>query len=292
MSKANDNNSLQIIESPRDGWQGIKKIIPTEIKAQYINGLLKTGVDIVEIGSFVSSKTIPQLADTDKLISLLDFSDSDSKIMVLTGNFRGIEKACKYDEIDIISFPFSLSTSFLKKNLNISNEEGEIIIQKLIEACIKTNKTPTVYIAMAFGNPYGDGWNLDDLYLMLAKLKAYGISSISLTDILGLATKERISEVYEGIAKEFSTMSFGLHLHTSKSDFYEKVFAAWNNGCRIFDTVLGGAGGCPMTGQKMIGNLNTLDLVYFCKKNNIFIQHINLDLLNSLQNPSTLQKYS
>ncbi|MBN2682129.1 MAG: hypothetical protein JXR58_06440 [Bacteroidales bacterium] len=290
MNNEQQNISAKIIESPRDGWQAVKTFIPTKTKAEYINKLLEIGFHTIEIGSFVSPKAIPQLADTEALISMLDFSKSKSEIMVLTGNKKGIDKAALFEEINSISFPFSISPEFLKRNLNISSLEAEELVKYLIEVCNKNKKTPAVYIAMAFGNPYGDSWSLDLLSEIVGKLVSFGLSSLSLTDILGTADSKRISEVYGRLSNDFPQIEFGLHLHTKKSDFEEKIKAAWEKGCKKFDSVLGGAGGCPMTGKELTGNLNSKDLIEFLKKQNSLPNNFLIESLNSITNPALAVK--
>lgn len=260
---------MKIIESPRDGMQGMKKIISTENKAKYINALIEVGFDSIDFGSFVSAKAIPQLSDTTEVLKLLKLSETNTSLMVLVANIKGGEIASQYDEFDFLSFPFSISETFLKKNINSDFEKSKKIIDKLQNICEKTKKQLIVYMAMGFGNPYGDKWNLDVIFEWINFLKNLGIKIIPLSDITGEATKENITLVYSNIIKEFPEIEFGFHLHTKPDSYLEKIHAAYENGCRRFDTVLGGFGGCPMTGYELLANLNTFDLLNYCKNNNI-----------------------
>ena len=260
---------MKIIETPRDGMQGLKILIPTQLKADYINLLLKVGFDTVDIGSFVSLKAIPQLKDTAEVIHKLDLSATKSKLMVLIANKKGCEIAAQFNEIDFITFPFSISPTFLKRNINSNPEKSLNTIVELLNICDKANKKLVVYIAMGFGNPYGDDWNLDLVEKWVNILYRLGIQIIPFSDILGNSTAERIKTVFSTIIPKFPDMEFGLHLHTKPNDWYEKIDAAYKSGCSRFDTVINGLGGCPMADDKLLGNLDTKNLLYYLDKKNI-----------------------
>jgi hydroxymethylglutaryl-CoA lyase len=260
---------LKIIETPRDGWQGMKYFIPTLEKIKYIESLLSIGFESIEIGSFVSEKAIPQLKDTAEIIEKIDFAGTGSKIMVLAANVKGVEKACSYDCINQISFPYSISETFLKKNLNINKTQGISLIEKINNLCFRSGKELVVYITMAFNNPYGDKWDIEFIKELIVFLKNLNINTISLTDILGNASSEKIYKVFSLIIPEYSEIEFGLHLHSMKIDYYKKIDSAWKAGCRRFDTVINGMGGCPMTGKELVGNLDLMDLILYLDKNNI-----------------------
>ncbi|MFH2141351.1 MAG: hydroxymethylglutaryl-CoA lyase [Bacteroidota bacterium] len=271
---------IKIIESPRDGWQGMKQFIPTSEKIYYIESLLPIGFESIEIGSFVSEKAIPQLKDTAEIIEKTNLAGAGSKIMVLAANVKGVEKACSYDCINQISFPYSISETFLMKNLNINKTQGLSLIEKINNHCFKSGKELVVYITMAFGNPYGDKWNIELINDLIVFLKNLNIKIISLTDILGNATSEKINNIYSTFITEYPEIEFGLHLHSAKATCYEKIDSAYKAGCRRFDTVINGLGGCPMTGKDLVGNLDTLDLLKYIKNNNISI-NINLSALSN-----------
>lgn len=261
--------SPKIIESPRDGIQGLKNFIPTKIKADYINSILKIGFDEVDIGSFVSKKAIPQLSDTAEVINLLDLNHTRSKLLVLVANKKGGEKASEFDEINSLIFPFSISPTFLKRNIFSSFYNSIKTIDELRNICEKRNKKLIVYIAMGFGNPYGDTWNIDIIFEWVEKLNGFGITTIPFSDTLDNSTPSQIHQVFSSVIKEFPNIEFGFHLHTNPQDWYEKVEAALNSGCQRFDTVINGLGGCPMTGKELLGNLNTLSFLDFLDQKNI-----------------------
>jgi hydroxymethylglutaryl-CoA lyase len=254
------SRELIFIESPRDAWQGISQFIPTHEKAEFINSLLNIGFDIVETGSFVSPKAIPQLSDTAEVIELLKPSGKKTKIMVLVGNLKGTEAAVQFEKIDLLSYPFSASPQFLERNLRMSEEESLKTIGHIQNLCLKNKKKLIVYITMAFGNPYEDPWNIEILSKLIKKIAEFGINHISFTDILGIATQSSIEEVFQMVKSEYPGVVSGLHLH-AHNDWKVKISAARTHGCTMFDSVLGGRGGCPMTGKDLLGNVDTANLL-------------------------------
>lgn len=264
-----DNNNIKILETPRDGFQGIAEFIPTEKKIEYINLLLKCGFHTVEVGSIVSPKAIPQMADTLELLEKLDYNNTDSRIAILVANKSGGTKAMDFDVVDDLIFPFSVSETFLKKNINQDFTEAEKTIDFLQNLCTKNNKKLLPYLSMGFSNPYGDEWSLEVLHFWTEKLIAKGINIIPVSDIMGEASPEKINGVFSFLIKEFSEIEFGLHLHSLKGTATKKIDAAYKAGIKRFDTVLGGFGGCPMTGKELIGNLPLSTLTDFCEENNI-----------------------
>ncbi|MBI9036490.1 MAG: hypothetical protein JEY97_00035 [Bacteroidales bacterium] len=283
--------SLKIIESPRDGIQGLKNFIPTKIKADYINSILKIGFDAVDIGSFVSEKAIPQLSDTAQVIKLLNLTHTKSKLLVLVANKKGGEEASEFDEISSLIFPFSISPTFLKYNINSNFHNSFKTIYELKNICEKRKKNLIVYIAMGFGNPYGDPWNFDIIFEWVEKLIDIGIKTIPFSDILGNSIPSQIHEVFSFVIKEFPEIEFGFHLHSKPDDWIEKIESAYSSGCKRFDTVIGGLGGCPMTGKELLGNLNTLNFVNFLNKNNI-PHKINFALLkDAVEKSKTIINY-
>lgn len=258
-----------ITESVRDAIQGIRNYIPARIKADYINSLLKVGFDILDTGSFVSDKAIPQLKDTAEVIRKLDLSGSRSKIMVVVANKRGIETAVTFREISWLAFPYSVSPAFLKLNINTDSLNSIRLIDLANNRCNNYGKNLKVYLTMAFGNPYRDKYNTDIVWDAVAKLYSMGICYITLSDVTGVSDAILISQIYSRLIADFPSVEFGLHLHTIPDTYYEKLDAAFLAGCRSFDVVLNGMGGCPMTGYEMLGNLNTLDLMEYFNKNNI-----------------------
>jgi hydroxymethylglutaryl-CoA lyase len=262
---------MKILETPRDAMQGLKNFIPTKDKVKLIQGLLEVGFDIIDVGSFVSQKAIPQLQDTQKVIDQLDLSSTRSKLFVLVANIKGGEQASKMKQIKYIGFPFSFSETFLKRNISSNLEQAESTVYHMQEISVKSNKKLMVYLTMAFGNPYGDPCNLDLILEWTKKFHLAGITTISLSDIIGIATPEQISFAYSSLTKEFPTIEFGIHLHIKNDDWYDKINAAYDNGCEIFDGVINGMGGCPMTGFEMVRNLPTSYLLQFALSNNIYL---------------------
>lgn len=257
---------IKILETPRDAMQGIVNFIPTEAKVKYLNNLLKAGFDSLDFGSFVSPRAIPQLKDSAEVIERLETEDNNTNIVATIGNYRGAVRALEHDKIDTVAYPFSISETFLKKNINSDFEKGKQTIEEILNLCDKKNRTLKIYIAMAFGNPYGDKWNIDILTNWIKILTQIGVKDIVLADTTGNGTAEHIGECYSIYGNEFPELSFGAHLHTLASTWHEKVSAAYDNGCRSFDTVIGGMGGCPMSGKALMGNLNTFDLLQFLKE--------------------------
>ena len=262
-------DKIKLLESPRDGIQGLKKIIPAQSKIGYINSLLQVGFDIIDFGSFVSPKSIPQLSDTDVVVRALNVSETKTKLMVVIGNCKGAESAAQYEAISYLAFPFSTSETFLQKNINSDLKKAPEQIKQLLDICDSKGKILTVYISMAFGNPYGDEWNINMVTDWVDKLATMGVSYIALSDITAVATPETIETIFSSIIPAFSTIDFGLHLHTTPGNWYEKIDAAYQSGCRIFDAVINGAGGCPMTGYELVGNLETGSLLDYFDKNKI-----------------------
>ena len=261
--------SLKIIETPRDGFQGIPMFIPTAVKTDYINQLFRAGFETIEVGSFVSPKAIPQMKDTPEVLAGLDLSSTSSKVMALTANMKGGLEAVKYNIIDQLYFPFALSETFQRKNINSSFDKSKLMVRELRQAAGEHGKELLVVISMGFGNPYGDPWSVDKLMDICGYFYDQGFRVMPIADVIGLAGPDLIHEVYSKLIPAFPDMEFGIHLHTTPNDYYDKVDAAYSAGVRRFDTVLGGIGGCPMTDRDLLGNLNTLSLLDYCEKNNI-----------------------
>lgn len=263
---------IKIVESPRDAMQGLTRFIPTADKARYINALLKVGFDVIDFGSFVSPKAIPQLKDTAQVLSKLDLSAGDTKLLAIVANTRGGTDAAQFDEISYIGFPFSISPTFLKRNINSNIEKSVKIVEELLDVCDQHNKGLVVYISMAFGNPYGDEWNPDLVAGWVQKLYDMGVRIIPLSDTVGISSKKNIATLYSTLVPEFPEIEFGFHLHTTIRHWYRKVNAAFVNGCRSFDTVINGLGGCPMAENRLVGNLRTSNLLEYFEINYVPVQ--------------------
>ncbi len=263
---------IKITECPRDAIQGIKNFIPTEIKADYINALLQVGFDTIDFGSFVSPKAIPQMRDTGKVLSMLDLSHSNSRLLAIVPNKQGAYSAIMFDEITYLGYPFSISPTFLQRNIKSDLVQAFSEASELLNICDKSRKELRLYISMAFGNPYEDPWNIDLLVEWVDKLRQAGVKSIALSDTVGLGTADTIAEVFKTVVPAYKDIEFGLHLHTISTGWYQKIDAAYQNGCRSFDGVLSGLGGCPMAGPNLVGNIRTSDLLDYFYRNKIPVE--------------------
>jgi len=260
---------IKIIETPRDGMQGINQFIPTGKKIEYINMLLKCGFDTVEVGSFVSPKAIPQMADTAEVLNKIDISGTTSKIAVLVANTKGGQLAVEFEQVNEIFYPFSTSPTFLKKNLHTTIEQAERTIDELQNLCVKSKKELVAFISLAFGDPYGDPWDTDLVNNWVEKLVSKGIKKIPLADTIGDVAPQLIEEVCKAVVPNFPTIEFGLHTHAYPGKGWKKIDAAWKSGIRRFDTVINGLGGCPMTDKELVGNLALEVLLEYCSLNKI-----------------------
>ncbi len=261
---------VKITESPRDAMQSLKEFIPTKKKTEYINELFKVGFDIIDIGSFVSGKVVPQMKDTYEVIENVTIpKESNTKISVLTGNIKYADIASKQDKVTYINYPFAISETFQKKNLNSNFNRSLKVVDEIINICEKNNKKPIISIATAFGNPYDDDWGIDILMDWIEVFYEKGIRYIPLADTTASGTPHLIGLVLENVIREFPDVEFNLHLHTKSSETESKIKAAYEAGCRNFDTVFNSMGGCPMTGKELITNLNTSDFINWLNANSI-----------------------
>ena len=259
-------NFIKLIECPRDAMQGWKNFIPTEIKIDYLNQLLKVGFDTLDFGSFVSAKAIPQMADTKQVIEKLDLKNTKTKLLAIIANTRGATEASVFEQITYLGFPFSISPTFQKRNTNSTIEESLQTVKEIKVICEKNKKKPVVYVSMAFGNPYGDAYNEDIVLESIRKLVGEGIQIISLADTVGLATPYQISSVVRKVITAFPAIETGVHLHSTSLNWKEKIDGALQNGCTRFDGALKGVGGCPMAKDELVGNMNSeLMIPYFEK---------------------------
>lgn len=252
---------LKLIECPRDAMQGLDKIVPTELKIQYLNSLLKVGFDTIDFGSFVSPKAVPQMHDTIDVVRKLNLYDSDSALLAIVANLRGAEQAIFFDEIDYVGFPFSVSETFQQRNANSSIEQSLIRVEEINNLCLQNNRELIVYLSMAFGNPYGDPWDEEIVAHWSEKLGDIGVHTIALSDTVGVSTPETINRIFSTVMPEFSFIEFGAHLHSNPLNSKEKIIAAYNAGCRRFDSAIMGFGGCPLAEDKLTGNIATETLL-------------------------------
>ena len=254
---------IQVVECPRDAMQGIKSFIPTEKKAEYINMLLKVGFHTIDFGSFVSPKAIPQMRDTAAVLSKLNLDDTSSKLLAIVANSRGAEEASSFDEIQYLGYPFSVSETFQQRNTNRSIEDSLVLVEEMQNLCASRNKNLVVYLSMAFGNPYGEAWDVDIVAKWSEVLANMGVKILALSDTIGVSSKEIITPLFSQLIPEFQEVTFGAHLHTTSQTWKDKVLAAYSAGCTRFDTAIQGFGGCPMAKDDLTGNMPTEKLLSF-----------------------------
>jgi len=273
-----NQQTIKLIECPRDAMQGWPHFIPTEKKIAYINALLKVGFDTIDFGSFVSPKAIPQMADTKEVVGHLQLADSKSKLLAIVANERGAQDAVVYDEITYLGFPFSVSETFQKRNTNSGIQESLGRVEEIQNLCIRNKKQLVVYISMGFGNPYGDVYNEEIVFDWVNKLQLMDIKIISLADTVGLATAAQVNSVTKYLVDSLPGTEIGVHLHSTAVNWKEKVDAALAAGCKRFDGALKGIGGCPMADDELVGNMDTeLMIPYFKEKH--LLNNLDMDAL-------------
>jgi hydroxymethylglutaryl-CoA lyase len=248
---------VKIIECPRDAMQGIKDWIPTESKVQYLQSLLRCGFDTIDFGSFVSPKAIPQMVDTAEVLSKLDLSKTESKLLGIVANVRGAESASQHNEIQYLGYPFSISENFQMRNTHKTIAQSIETLSEILNIADRTNKEVVTYLSMGFGNPYGDPWNVEIVGAWAEKLAAMGVTILSLSDTVGTSDPETIEYLFKNLIPKYPNIEFGAHLHTTPTAWHEKVNAAYKAGCRRFDGAIQGFGGCPMAKDELTGNMPT-----------------------------------
>lgn len=258
-----NNRKVKLIECPRDAMQGLKRFIPTDEKAAYLQTLLQVGFDTIDFGSFVSAKAIPQMADTHELIRRLTPYGNKSHLLAIIANTRGAAEAVQYPAISHLGFPFSVSETFQLRNTNRTIEQSIGVVKEIGDLCVTNNKKFVIYLSMAFGNPYGDAWNADVLGKYIDLLKDYHCNIFALSDTVGIASPDSIYYLFESIIPAFPDIEIGAHLHTTPVAWQEKVRAALIAGCRRFDGAIKGYGGCPMAKDELTGNMPTEKMVGF-----------------------------
>ena len=262
-------DKVKIIECPRDAMQSIKTFIPTNTKLSYLQTVVDVGFDVVDIGSFVSPKAIPQLSDTSIIIDSIDLSNSNSELLVIVANKLGAINASKFDKIGYLGYPFSISENFQMRNTNKTIKDSEKELAEIISIAEKVNKKVVVYLSMCFGNPYGDPWNLDIVNHWVYKLSKMGVKIISLSDTIGTSNPESIKSIFYSVLKNHIDIEFGAHLHSDPSTWYNKIHSAFEAGCRRFDGAIKGFGGCPMASNKLVGNMPTEKILSYLNSKKI-----------------------
>lgn len=262
------NGKVKLIECPRDAMQGWKTLIPATQKAAYINRLLKAGFDTIDFGSFVSPKAIPQLADTREVLTRLDLTATNTRLLAIIANVRGAAEAATFDEISYLGFPFSVSETFQLRNTNSSIHESLGRVEEIQECCVKSGKELVIYISMGFGNPYGDPYDEEQVFEWVNKLVGMDIGIISLADTVGLASPEQVYSMTRYLVESLPGTEIGVHLHSTAANWQNKLDAAVKAGCSRFDGALKGIGGCPMANDELVGNMDSERMIgYFREKN-------------------------
>jgi hydroxymethylglutaryl-CoA lyase len=255
--------SIKLIECPRDAIQGISNFICKEEKVEYYQSLLKVGFDTLDCGSFVSPKVIPQMADTSKVISALDLSKTKTKLLTIIANERGALEAVKHDNISYLGYPFSVSENFQMRNTRKTISESIQLLKRICEIAKTHNKQVVVYLSMGFGNPYGDPWSTEIIENWTEQIIALGVNIISISDTVGTAQLDAISNLYSTLIPRYPHVEFGAHFHTNPILWYEKVNEAYLAGCKRFDGTIKGWGGCPMAQDALVGNMPMEKLISY-----------------------------
>jgi hydroxymethylglutaryl-CoA lyase len=250
------SDSVKIIECPRDAWQGLQEPVPTDLKASYLNALISAGFKHIDAVSFVSSKAVPQMADSEEVIKELDPPD-DVEIIGIVVNEKGAERAINTQAVSTLGFPYSVSPTFLQKNQRQTPEESLEALEQVQKKAGDAGLDIVVYISMAFGNPYGDPWNIEEVVNAVEVLESSGIKMISLADTVGLASADQIRELVSVVMEKYSYLEIGAHLHSRPELAEGKILAAYDAGCRRFDSAIGGLGGCPFAQDALVGNIPT-----------------------------------
>ena len=263
-------DSIKLVECPRDAWQGLPGQIPTSMKVEYLKALIAAGFKHIDAASFVSPKAVPQMADSETVLSELDPPD-DVEIIGIVVNERGAERAIATDAVRTLGFPYSLSPTFLKNNQNQTPAENMDVLEKVKQKADEAGLDTVVYISMAFGNPYGDLWNVDELIEGVSLLADLDVPAISLADTVGLATPQHISDVVGPVLERFDDVEIGVHLHSRPDDAAPKILAAYDVGCRRFDSAIGGLGGCPFAQDVLVGNIATETVLQALKSRGVVL---------------------
>jgi hydroxymethylglutaryl-CoA lyase len=250
------SDQVKLIECPRDAWQGLKGQIPTDLKVTYLKALISAGFKHIDAVSFVSPNAVPQMADSEDVLKELDPPD-DVEIIGIVVNEKGAQRAIRTQAVTTVGFPYSISPTFLENNQRQTLEDAIEELEKIEKVAADAGLETVVYISMAFGNPYGDPWTVDEVVEAVGLLEVQDIHMISLADTVGLASPEKIKEVVAAVMAKYDYLEIGVHLHSRPDEAAAKVLAAYDAGCRRFDSVIGGLGGCPFAQDDLVGNIPT-----------------------------------
>ena len=254
------NEPVKLIECPRDAWQGLPGQIPTKLKVEYLRGLIDAGFKHIDAVSFVSPKAVPQMADSEAVLAELEIP-KEIEIIGIVVNEKGAERAIATKRVSTIGYPCSVSPTFLRRNQNQSAEENLAALRAIKQRADAAGADLVVYLSMAFGNPYGDPWNADEIEIAIKKIADFGIKSISLADTIGIADAASIQRVVTAAIHAAADREIGVHLHSLRADAAAKIRAAYDAGCRRFDSALGGLGGCPFAQDTLVGNIPTESVI-------------------------------
>ena len=266
---------IQLVECPRDAIQGWPHPITTEDKLAYYRTLLRVGFDTLDMGSFVSPKAIPAMADTAKVLRQLEeegiWDQTNTKGLVIVGNGRGAKEAGSFMSVDSVGFPFSLSPTFLMRNTNATMSEALVRLDAIADHCARANKHLVVYLSMGFGNPYMDEWS-EEMVLewSLDLMQKFSPSVLSLADTVGSASEDLIERVFRRLTSELDSRHLGCHLHLHPLEGIGKIEAAFRGGCRRFDGAIRGVGGCPMAQDDLVGNAPTELIIQWVEANELW----------------------
>jgi hydroxymethylglutaryl-CoA lyase len=262
------NNAVKLIECPRDAWQGLKGQIPTKVKAQYLRALIGAGFKHIDAVSFVSPKAVPQMADSEQVLEQLDPPD-DVEVIGIVVNDKGAERAIATEAVTTLGYPYSISETFLRKNQHQTPEECYEVLEAIKTKAGDCGLGVVVYISMAFGNPYGDPWDEQEVREAMKKIAGLEIRSISLADTAGVASPDLINRVVQLVTSEYASYDIGVHMHSARIDAPAKVLAAYDAGCRRFDSAIGGLGGCPFAQDALVGNIATESVIEALQKRSV-----------------------
>ncbi len=248
--------TVKLVECPRDAWQGLKGMIPADLKVDYLKALISAGFKHIDAVSFVSPNAVPQMADSEQVLKEFDPPD-DVEIIGIVVNEKGAQRAIDTHAVSTLGFPYSISETFLRKNQNQSAEDALEQLEKVQKKADDAGLNVVVYISMAFGNPYGDPWSADEVLDAISLLEAEDVHMISLADTVGMASADQIRGLTATLMSKFDYLEIGMHLHSRPEHAEEKIFAAYDAGCRRFDSAIGGLGGCPFAQDALVGNIPT-----------------------------------
>ena len=263
-------DQLKVVECPRDAWQGLPDLIPTEYKVEYLRELVLAGFKHIDAVSFVSPKHVKQMADSEDVMAKLNASLSDSadapEIIGIVVNEKGLERALATPGVTTIGYPYSISAYFRRANANMSRDESRALVEKIKKATAEANRDLVIYVSMAFGNPYDEPWGAEIVHETLEWLKDIRVRTVSLADTVGTAEPQLVGDLYREVKDHVAGIELGVHLHSRPENAEEKILAAYEAGCRRFDSALTGLGGCPFAGDNLVGNIATEQVLAALKK--------------------------